>query len=110
MTWRMRSMNLSSTGLRSWEMIGSLCKHTAPCRTQGDGGLALCTFWALDEIYRTAAFNRPGPELICHSDRQAYLQQGAAIVENTHNATVSERLGQNGLTIMDMVGEVIHTM
>lgn len=70
-------------------MIGSLCKHRAPCRTQGDGGLAVVLFWALEETYRPAAFNRRGAELICHSGRQAYLQQGAAIVASTHNATAS---------------------
>lgn len=91
-------------------MIGSLCKHTAPCKTQGDGGLAVLIFWALEEIYRTAAFNRPGAELICHSGRQAYLQQGAAIVESTHKATVSERLGKNGLMVLGMVGETIRAV
>lgn len=85
----MSSTNFSSTGLRSWEMTGSFCKHTAPCRAQGDGGLAVLTFWALEETYRTAASNLPGLELICHSGRQAHLQQGAAIFESTHNATVS---------------------
>lgn len=86
----MSSMNFSSIGLRSWEMTGSLCKHTAPCRTHGDGGLAILIFWALEETYRTAAFNRPGLEVICHSGRQAYLQQGAAIFESTHNASVRD--------------------
>lgn len=106
----MSSMNFSSTGFRSWEMTGSLCKHTAPCRAQRDGGLAVWTFGALEETYRTAAFSLPAPELIRHSGRQAYLQQGAAIVESTHNAPLSEGLGKNGLTIMAMVGETNHTL
>lgn len=97
-------MNFSSTGLRSWEMTGSLCKHTAPCRTQGDCEFAVLIFWTLEETFRTAAFNLPDPEVICHSGRQAYLQQAAAIFfkypqcngERTLREVVSNTYGDGG--------------
>lgn len=80
MTWYMSSMTFSSMGLLSCEMTGSLCKHTALYKVQGDGGPSAFTFCAMEEkLFPGHLTALTGPAARRHRGVHANLQRCAAI-------------------------------